>query len=139
MDTVKLLGGSPLRCRCDLGTENSKLEELQTFFTVVNGPDAAESSYNCFMYWKGTANQCIEAWWSILLRQAPDWWIHFFKNLRYDGLIRDHDAMSMERVGSFSRVGTVWLQSGFEYVITGCLEHAELSGGGDIRHLHLLF
>ena len=81
-----------------MGTENSKLEELQTFFTVVNGPDAAESSYNCFMYWKGTANQCIEAWWSILLRQAPDWWIHFFKNLRYDGLIRDHDAMCMECV-----------------------------------------
>ena len=43
------------------------------------------------------------------------------------------------RVGSFSRVGTVWLQSGFEYVITGCLEHSALSGGDGVRHLHLLF
>ena len=97
LDTVKQLGGSPLRCRCDLGTENSKLEELQTFFTVVNGPDAAaESSDNCFMYGKSTANQRIEAWWSILRRQASDWWINFFKNLRFDGLIRDHDAICME-------------------------------------------
>ena len=97
LDTVKQLGGSPLRCRCDVCTENSKLEELQTFFTVVNGPDAAaESSDNCFMYGKSTANQCIEAWWSILRRQASDWWINFFKNLRFDGLIRDHDAICIE-------------------------------------------
>ena len=96
LDTVKQLGGSPLRCRCDLGTENSKLEELQTFFTVFNGADAAESSDTCFMYGKSTANQRIEAWWSILRRQASDWWINFFKNLRDDGLIRDHDALSME-------------------------------------------
>ena len=96
LDTVKQLGGSPLRCRCDLGTEKSKLEELQTFFTVFNGADAAESSDTCFMYGESTANQRIEAWWSILRHQASDWWINFFKNLRDDGLIRDHDALSME-------------------------------------------
>ena len=93
LDTVRQLGGSPLRCRCDLGTENSKLEELQTFFTVFNGADAAESSDTCFMYGKSTANQCIEAWWSILRRQASDRWINFCKNLRDDGLIRDHECV----------------------------------------------
>ena len=49
LDTVKQLGGSPLRCRCHLGTENSKLEELQTFFTVFNVADAAESIESTFL------------------------------------------------------------------------------------------
>ena len=57
LDTVKQVGGSTLRCRCDLGTENAKLEELHTFFTVFNGADAAESSDTCFMYGESTAIQ----------------------------------------------------------------------------------
>ena len=53
-------------------------------------------SDTCFVYGKSTANQRIEAWWSILRRQASDWWINFCKKkLRDDGLIRDHDALSM--------------------------------------------
>ena len=35
-------------------------------------------------------------------------------------------------VCSRSRVGTVDTVSGFEYVITGCLEHVSPSGGGGI-------
>ena len=41
----------------------------------------------------GAANQRIEAWWSILRRQASDWWLNFCKNLRDDGLIRDHECV----------------------------------------------
>jgi len=94
LETVRQLGGSPVRCRCDLGTENVLLEELQPLFAVNYDPDSADES--CLLYGKSTSNQRIESWWGILRRQASDWWISLFQNLRNDGLIRDHDELCME-------------------------------------------
>jgi hypothetical protein len=95
LDTVQQLGGCPQICRCDLGTENTRIEELQTYFHVSNHTNRGG---DCFMYGKSTSNQRIEAWWSVLRRQATDWWITFFKSLRDSRLFDDADPLHIECV-----------------------------------------
>lgn len=51
---------------------------------------------NCFIYGRSTSNQRIEAWWSILRRQAADWWITFFKDLRDANLFNDGDLLQID-------------------------------------------
>lgn len=93
LDTVKQIGGCPKVCRCDLGTENTNIEELQVLFHALSGHEIRN---NCFIYGKSTSNQRIEAWWSILRRQAADWWINFFKDLRECNLFNDADLLHVE-------------------------------------------
>lgn len=93
LDTVEQLGGCPQRCRCDLGTENTVIEEIQVLFHALSNYEIVR---NCFLYGKSTSNQRIEAWWSILRRQNADWWINFFKDLRQSNLFNDADPLHVE-------------------------------------------
>ncbi|XP_062585755.1 uncharacterized protein LOC134247396 [Saccostrea cucullata] len=92
LDTVQQLGCCPNVCRCDLGTENKELEEIQVLLHSLQDQDYG----NCFLYGKSTSNQRIEAWWSILRRQAADWWITFFKDLRDTNVFNDGDHLHIE-------------------------------------------
>ena len=49
LDTVKQLGGCPQVCRCDMGTENIMLEEIQV---ILHGLSNQEIKRNCFLYGK---------------------------------------------------------------------------------------
>jgi len=50
-------------CRCDLGTDNTAIEELQVLSRALSGHEIRN---NCFIYGESISNQEIEAWWSIL-------------------------------------------------------------------------
>ncbi|CAC5382645.1 unnamed protein product [Mytilus coruscus] len=46
LDTVEQLGGCPQRCRCDLGTENTVIEEIQVLFRALSYNEIVR---NCFL------------------------------------------------------------------------------------------
>ena len=94
LDYVRQITGAPRIIRGDRGTENVHIEVIQRFFRRSGDDDfSAEKS---FMYGRSTANQRIEAWWSILLKQCTDWWIKYFKDLRDRGLFSDEDIIHRE-------------------------------------------
>lgn len=80
---VEALKGCPMRVRADMGTENGTVSVLQCFLRR-DGTDswAGESS---FLYGKSTANQRIEAFWSILRKQYAQYWISLFHELKDHG------------------------------------------------------
>ena len=94
LDYVRQITGAPRIVRPDRGTENVHVEVIQRFFRRSADDDfRGEKS---FMYGRSVANQRIEAWWSILLKQCTDWWIKYFKDLRDRGLFSDEDIIHRE-------------------------------------------
>lgn len=75
---IKKFKMTPKIIRADRGTENVHIERLQQWIT---GDD------NCFKYGKSTRNQRIEALWSRLMKFILAWWIDFFQNMEYLGLL----------------------------------------------------
>ena len=61
----------PRLLRCDCGTENGKLAQLQPLFKY-NDMDSM-SGIRSFMYGKSVSNQRIESRWGILRRQRIQW------------------------------------------------------------------
>ena len=94
LDYVRQITGAPRIVRADRGTENIYVEVIQRFFRRSADDDfRGEKS---FMYGRSVANQRIEAWWSILLKQCTDWWIKYFKDLRDRVLFSDEDIIHRE-------------------------------------------
>ncbi|KAJ7322020.1 hypothetical protein OS493_033416 [Desmophyllum pertusum] len=87
LDTVQQLEGVPRRMRCDRGTENTIIGNLQQFFRWYDDDDFAGSK--SFVQGKSSANQRIESWWSKFQKGGGGWWINLFKDLRDCGLYRD--------------------------------------------------
>ena len=83
LEAVSSMGGCPLVLRGDLGTENSKVRQMQRYFRR-NGNDnrAGEHSY---LEGPSTANQRIEYFWNFLRRECTDFWICLFRDLEADG------------------------------------------------------
>ena len=50
-------------CRCDLGTENSTIEELQVLFHAISDHEIRN---NCFINCESISSQRIEAWTGLL-------------------------------------------------------------------------
>ena len=69
----------PQILRADRGSENVLIGGLQRFFRREHGD--AFSGVRSFRYGSSTANQRIEAWWSILRRSRTNWWINYFKDM----------------------------------------------------------
>ena len=94
LDCVKQVGGVPRCVRGDRGTENVNICALQHFFRRDGtDPMAGEKS---FLYGRSVSNQRIEAWWSFLRKNATDWWINFFKDLRDVGVYCADDPLHEE-------------------------------------------
>ena len=83
----------PRVMRCDLGSENCHLANLQPYFAHTLGVECDRES---FLYGKSTANQRIEAWWGILRRQGADFWISLFKDLRDTGCLNTHNTLHIK-------------------------------------------
>jgi len=81
LEAVTQLGGCPQTVRTDEGTENGLIQQLQLFFH-----HNSNSSYPPYISGASTANQRIEAWWSMLYKQFSEYWISMFKDLRSKGL-----------------------------------------------------
>lgn len=91
LSVVQSLGHVPRVVRSDLGTENKTLEFLQPLFRR----ECSDSfgGLKSFIYGKSSANQRIEAWWSLLRKGCIDWWMCMFKDLRDRGLYDGHNAV----------------------------------------------
>ena len=83
-DCVKQVGVVPRCVRGDRGTENVNICALQHFF-IREGTDSMAGEES-FLYGRSVSNKRIDAWWSFLRKNATDWWINFFKDLRTVGL-----------------------------------------------------
>ena len=94
LDAVKQIGGAPRKMRSDDGTENSLVEALHTYLRYSTSNDNTDLC--CFAIGRSTANQRIEAYWSQLVKDAPGWWINFFKDLRDLNLFNDSDPVHVE-------------------------------------------
>ena len=78
LETVKELGGCPVEVVTDLGTENSLLASIQSYFR--QNPDAHR-------YVPSPRNQRIESWWSFYSKNRSSWWRTFFQDLEANGKI----------------------------------------------------
>lgn len=93
-ECVKQLGGTPLICRGDRGTENGMVAAMQRFFRR-DGIDEF-SQEKSFLYGRSVSNQRIEAWWSYLRKTDTNWWMNYFKDLRDQGLYDDSNPVHVE-------------------------------------------
>lgn len=87
LETVKELGGCPVEVVTDLGTENSLLASIQSYFR--QNPDAHR-------YVPSPRNQRIESWWSFYSKNRSSWWRNFFQDLEADGKIDITSEMNKE-------------------------------------------
>lgn len=69
------LGHTAQILRWDMGTKTFMLPHLHPFLV-----DPAANAR--VVFGRSTANQRIEAWWSILRRSVTNWWMNLFKDLR---------------------------------------------------------
>ncbi|KAJ8037931.1 hypothetical protein HOLleu_18876 [Holothuria leucospilota] len=79
MEEVEKLGGCPARVRCDMGTENVYLEQMQRFLRYDHVDEFAR---DCFIYGSSNHNQRIESWWSYLRKQHAQFWMNLFQQLK---------------------------------------------------------
>ena len=84
----------PMLVRCDRGSENVHIEKIQKFMRRFN--DDPFAGINSFLYGRSTANQRIEAWWSMFRRQCSNFWINTFKDMQTIGLIDVDDPIHIE-------------------------------------------
>lgn len=80
MEVVSHLGGCPKMLRADMGTENRYMEQIQSYFSQQNNFEQI-----IFIYGKSTANQRIEAWWSILRKHSAQFWMNLFQTIKDNG------------------------------------------------------
>lgn len=96
MDMIETLQGVPKIVRADRGTENSLLRDIQIALRLHHN-DSFKGNKS-FMYGRSTANQRIEAWWSMLKRLSANVWINYFKDLRDTGILDTSNDLHIECV-----------------------------------------
>ena len=101
---VKVISGTATKIRADLGSENSYVYGIQTFF---RRNDNDKFSVNrSFQYGKSTSNQRVESWWSICKRDTIQKYLDYFNNLRDCGQYDDTDNVHVEAL-KFSFYGVI--------------------------------
>ena len=80
---VSELEACPSRVRADHGTENSYIEQMQTFLRR-NHDDKYKGSAS-FISGKSTTNQRIEWFWGLLRKEGIQFWMNIFSSLKAEG------------------------------------------------------
>ena len=70
--------GTATKIRADLGSENSYVYGIQTFFRINDNDEF--SGNRSFQYGKSTSNQHIESWWSVYKRDTIQKYLDCFKD-----------------------------------------------------------
>ena len=91
LETVLQLKTLPCILRCDHGTENVHLRDVQEYLRR-NGRDYF-AGVNSFIRGKSSSNQRIEAWWGILRKQCVNYWMNLFKDMISFGLLDTSDSV----------------------------------------------
>ncbi|XDV33831.1 hypothetical protein PO909_004099 [Leuciscus waleckii] len=84
VESVQQTGGCPRIIRCDMGTENVIMRDIQMFFRR-NDVDERAGARSCITG-VSTANQRIESWWGLMRKEGIEFWIQFFGELKDEGL-----------------------------------------------------
>ncbi|KAI7801287.1 hypothetical protein IRJ41_003539 [Triplophysa rosa] len=84
VESVMNSGGCPRVIRCDLGTENVIMRDIQMFFRRNDGDERA-GPRSCITG-VSSANQRIESWWGLMRKEGIEFWIQFFGELKDEGL-----------------------------------------------------
>lgn len=87
LTAVNAAGGCPVELITDLGTENSIVAGIQSFF---------RDNTEAHRYVSSPRNQRIEGWWSQFCKQRSCWWRIFFKELESTGEIDTTSEIKME-------------------------------------------
>jgi hypothetical protein len=87
-------GGCPVILRTDLGTENTVIAAVQSYFPCDGQDEHAGSKAH--VYGSSPANQRIECWWSSFRKTYSNWWINFFKDLIDTGELETSNILQME-------------------------------------------
>lgn len=96
LQTALELNTLPCILRCDKGTENSDLRNIQVCFRTHHDDEfAGEES---FQVGRSTSNQRIEAWWAILRRQCSNYWMNLFKDMMSLGALNNSDAVHIHAI-----------------------------------------
>ena len=77
LDAVKR-NGLPVNVKADDGTEHSLVQPIHLLLRNIVGSDP---DFESFSIVTSPANQRIEAFWSILLRDKIGWWKRFFQDM----------------------------------------------------------
>lgn len=83
LNAVEEYGGCPQTVRTDMGTENGRIEHMQTF---LRDNLRNENVLPAFIYGTSQHNQRIEAWWSILRKHNAQFWMNLFETLKDNNL-----------------------------------------------------
>ena len=78
LKTVKEQGGCPIELVTDLGTENGIAAAIQCYF---------RDNIDAHRYVPSPRNQRIEGWWSFFSKHYSTWWINFFSDLEFRGIV----------------------------------------------------
>ena len=87
LNTVNSLAGCPVELVSDLGTENSIVAAMQSFF---------RDNVDAHRYVTSQRNQRIECWWSFLSKQQTQWWRRLFGDLEAQGILDTSCEVKME-------------------------------------------
>lgn len=87
LNTVKSLAGCPVELVRDLGTENSMVAAMQSFF---------RDNVDAHRYVTSQRNQRIEFWWSFLSKQQTQWRRKLFADLEAQGILDSSCKEKME-------------------------------------------
>ena len=99
---VEVINGTATKIRADLGSENSYVYGIQTFFRRND----EFSGNRSFQYGKSTSNPRIESWCSVYKRDTIQKYLDYFKDLRHCGQYDDTDNVHVESL-KFSFYGVI--------------------------------
>ena len=91
---VAVINGTATKIRADLGSENSYVYGIQTFFWRNDNDDF--SGNRSFEYDKSISNQHIESWWSMYKTDTIQKHLDYFKDLRDCGQYDDTHNVHVE-------------------------------------------
>ena len=92
LDAVKR-NGLPVNVKADDGTEHSLVQPIHLLLRNIDGSDPNLESFSIVT---SPANQRIEAFWSILLRDKIGWWKRFFQDMVDLDLFSNDDPVLLE-------------------------------------------
>ena len=93
LQTILELQTVPCILRCDKGTENVHLRDIQVCFRSAQDDEFAGPA--SFQEGRSISNQRIEAWWAILRKQCANYWMNLFKDMISVGALNNADPIQI--------------------------------------------
>ena len=93
LQTTLELRTLPCILRCDKGTENVHLRDIQVCFRSLQDDEFAGAG--SFQEGRSPSNQRIEAWWAILRKQCTNYWMNLFKDMISVGALNNADPIQI--------------------------------------------